>query len=139
MARKYSNTAIETELALLLTDSATEMTVLSGAGHPAVDFTMLLAPDGAAEELVLVTAKVGLTYTIVRGWGGTTAQEHAAGTTVRHGAAAEDFREAAIAYEHLFGVPVYNPLDPTAPPTNAPLIDPLTIVTTVDDTWGGLL
>lgn len=139
MGRSYSNTAAETELATLLTISGLSMTVLLGTGHGAAPFTLILAPDGALEEIVLVTAKVGLDYTITRAWGGTTANEHAAGTVVRHGAVAEDFREAAIAYEHLFGTPVYNPMDPIAPPTNAPLIDPATIVTTVDDTWGGLL
>ena len=91
--RNFSNTAVETETTLLLTISGTSVTVVSNIGHPAAPFTLILAPDGQAEEVTLVTAKAGLVYTVVRGWGGTTAVEHPAGTVVRHGAVAEDFRE----------------------------------------------
>ena len=137
--RNFSNTAVETETTLLLTISGTSVTVVSNIGHPAAPFTLILAPDGQAEEVTLVTAKAGLVYTVVRGWGGTTAVEHPAGTVVRHGAVAEDFREAAIAFEHLFGPPVYSPTDPTAPPTNPPLISPTDYVRKSEPTWGDLL
>lgn len=137
--RNFSNVAVETELALLVDAVTPHITVKETTGHPAVPFTLLLDPDGNLEEIVLATARNGLTYDVVRGWGGTTAVEHAANAKVRHGAVAEDFREAALAYRLLYGTPVYNPNDPTAPPTNPPLLDPATVVTKTGDTWGDLL
>lgn len=137
--RNFSNTAVETELALLVDLTSTQVTVKSAAGHPPVPFTLILSPDASAEEIVLCTAKNGLTYDVVRGWGGTTAVEHPANAKVRHGAVAEDFREAALAYKHLFGDPVYDPNDPSKPPSNAPVIPTNDFVRKSQPTWGDLL
>lgn len=140
MMRNFSNTATETELASLVTAAATQITVKASAtGYPLPPFTAILAPDTLPEEIVLVTARSALVWDVVRGWGGTTASEHKEGTLVRHGAVAEDFREGALAYEHIFGPPSYNPLDPTAPPTNTPLIPVGDTVTRTKDTWADLL
>jgi hypothetical protein len=137
--RYYSNTAVETELALLLDSVAGQMTVVSSAGHPAAPFTVIISPDGALEEIVLVTRKVGLTYDITRAWGGTPAVEHPVGSRVRHGAVAEDFREASLAYQLLYGVPVYSSTDPAALPLNSPLIPVTDYVRKSQATWGDLL
>jgi hypothetical protein len=138
--RNFSNTAVETTLTALVTASATQINVPATAtGYPLPPFTAILAPDASAEEIILVTRRNSQTWDVVRGWGGTAASEHPAGTLVRHGAVAEDFREGAIAYEHLFGAPSYNPLDPTAPPTNTPLIPVGDTVTRSKDTWADLL
>lgn len=137
--RTYSNRAVETELAADIDATTPTITVKEGTGYPAAPFTSLLAPDLQAEEIVLVTAAVGLTWTVVRGWGGTTAVAHPAGTPVIHGAVAEDFREAALAYRQLFGDPQYDPTDPTAPPTNAPLLPLTDVVRKSTDTWADLL
>lgn len=138
--RHFSNAAVETEFVLLVTLTATQVTVKDGSGYPAqVPFTIIASPDGLLEEIMLVTARNGLTWDVQRAFGGTTAQEHPAGAKVRHGAVAEDFREASVVYHHLFGDPVYNPNDPTAPPSNPPILDPADVVTKKDLTWGGLL
>lgn len=137
--RNFSNTAVETELVLLVSVAATQITVKDGSGYPLPPFTITADPDALAEEVMLVTARNGLTWDVVRGWGGTTAVEHAAGAKVRHAATAEDFREAAMVFMHLFGEPVYNPTDPAAPPTNQPLLPLGDVVRRSDDTWRGLL
>lgn len=138
--RHYSNAAVETELVLLVDATATQVTVKESTGYPAqVPFTAQFDPDATPEEIVLVTGRTGNTWDVVRGWGGTTAVEHKAGAKVRHAAVAEDFREAAIVYRHLFGDPQYNPNDPAAPPTNPPLVDPSDYVLRSKNTWGDLL
>ena len=137
--RNFSNTAVETELVLLVSVAATQITVKDGSGYPLPPFTVIADPDMPLEEVMLVLARNGLTWDVVRGWGGTTAVEHAAGAKLRHGAVAEDFREGSMAFTHLFGAPIYNPTDPTAPPANQPLLPPGDVVRRSDDTWGGLL
>lgn len=139
MMRNFSNTAIETELVLLTSISATQITVKDGSGYPPAPFTVTADPDLLQEEVMLVLARNGLTWDVLRGWGGTTAVEHAAGAKLRHAAVAEDFREGAMVFEHLFGEPVYSPTDPTAPPSNPPLLPLLDVVRRSNDTWGDLL
>lgn len=67
-------------------------------GYPSVPFTLVLDPGRSAEEIVTVTAIIGLNLTVTRGTDGTTAQPHDAGAEVRHMATARDFREPA---EHI--------------------------------------
>jgi hypothetical protein len=137
--RNYSNTAVETTIPLELDDVATQFTVESTAGWPVAPFTELIDPDLSAEEIVLVTAYTNKNVTVVRGWGGTTAVRHRAGARLRHGAVAEDFREGAMAFQHLFGDPVYDPNKPGTPPTNPPLVPSDDIVTKAAHTWADLL
>jgi hypothetical protein len=139
MMRNFSNTAVETELTLLLTATGTQVNVKHAGGYPVTPFTAILAPEANQEEIVLVTSRNGLQWDVVRGWGGTQAAEHKPGTVVRHGAVAEDFREGAIAYAHLFGAPIYDPADPAAPPSNTPLVPTADIVTRSKHTWADAL
>lgn len=67
-----------------ITNVATSMPITAAPpeGTPPVPFVMLLEPGSANQELVRVTAvdAAGTTYTINRGWDGTTAAAHATGT-----------------------------------------------------------
>lgn len=138
--RNFSNTAVETSIPLELDDVATSFVVGDTTGWAPAPLTVLLNPDGSAEEIVLVTGYTNQTITsCVRGWGGTTAVRHPAGAKVRHGAVAEDFREAAMAFRHLFGDPVYDPNKPGTPPTNSPVVPVSDMVTKSADTWADLL
>ncbi len=134
--RNFSNNAVETELEVALDLTSTAMIVKEITGHAPCPTTFLVSPDGALEEIVLATSRSGLTYTVVRGWGNTTPLEHPANSKVRHGAVAEDFREAALAYKLLYGDPVYGP---DGVPTNPPLMSPADTVSKADLTWAGLL
>lgn len=137
--RNFSNTAVETTIPQELDDVATQFTVGSTTGWPVAPFTVLADPDLSDEEVMLVTAYVNQLVTVVRGWGGTTAVRHSAGARIRHGAVAQDFREAALAFKQLFGDPVYDPNKPNDPPTNTPIVPVTDMVTRSADTWADLL
>ncbi|OEJ24297.1 hypothetical protein AS594_07140 [Streptomyces agglomeratus] len=81
----YSNTAVETTLTGSIAAGSTSISVGSTGGFP-LTFPYVLALDygSAAEELVTVTAVAGLTLTVTRGFGGTSAQSHSLGAVVRH-------------------------------------------------------
>ena len=91
--RNYSNTSEETTLAALLNAGALSMSVAAAVGYPAVPFAVVIDPAAATEEVVLVTAAVGTTWTITRGYNGTTDQAHASGVAVRHSVIALDLQE----------------------------------------------
>ena len=98
--RNYSATAIETTLVSSITSAATgdttaSVAVVSVSGFPSAPFTVILGPDTNKEEVVTVTAVAGTTLTITRGQDNTQAVAHAAGTTVRHGISAREFKEAS--------------------------------------------
>ncbi|KUJ70793.1 hypothetical protein ACZ90_00285 [Streptomyces albus subsp. albus] len=102
----YSNVAQATTLSGSVSSGATSITVAAVTGFPG-SFPYVLALDygGSAEELVTVTAAAGLTLTVTRGFGGTSAQSHSLGAVVRHvynSVDATDFRthEAATAAVH---------------------------------------
>jgi hypothetical protein len=96
--RNYSATAIETTLVNSITsaatgDTTTSVAVVSVSGFPSAPFTLILQPDTNKEEVVTVTTVVGTTLTITRGQDLTQAVSHAAGSTVRHGISAREFKE----------------------------------------------
>ena len=97
--RNYSATAIETTLVSSMTsaatgDTTTSVAVVSVSGFPStVPFTLILGPDTNKEEVVTVTAITGTTLTVVRGQDLTQAVAHSAGTSVRHGVSAREFKE----------------------------------------------
>lgn len=102
----YSNTAVQTTLSGSISNSATSLNVAATTGFP-VSYPYILALDygSSTEELVSVTSAAGLTLTVVRGFGGTSAQSHSIGAVVRHvynATDATDFRthEAASAAVH---------------------------------------
>lgn len=90
-ARNYSNIAVATTLSSGITDSATSLTVADATGWPAAPFLLVIDPDTASEELVLVGAKSGATFSsLSRGYGGTSAVAHNASDPVTHVIAATD-------------------------------------------------
>tara|TARA_B100001250_G_scaffold239429_1_gene205744 strand:- start:955 stop:2484 length:1530 start_codon:yes stop_codon:yes gene_type:complete len=93
MARKYfSNTAVATTLAASISDADSSLTVNSSTGYPAVPFTIAINAGTSTEEVILVAAKSGTTFsTLTRGHDGSTARAHTSGASVKHVAAAEDF------------------------------------------------
>ena len=101
MARKYfSNTAVATTLSTSISDADTSLTVNSSTGYPAVPFTIAINPGTSSEEIILVGAKSGTTFsTLTRGYDGSTARAHTSGASVKHVAAAEDF-DALYTHTH---------------------------------------
>lgn len=95
MTRKYSSISIETTLASGISNSATSMTVATGAGAALLGgvtlssgnidtFSIALDPDTINEEIVFITANTSDTFTIVRGQSGTSAISHTGGAAVKH-------------------------------------------------------
>src|SRR5688500_1297975 len=85
----YTNTAVATTLAASVDDVATTITVAAAVGYPAVPYAVIVG-SGVTEEVLLVTAAAGTSWTVTRGYDGTTAKAHAAGAAVYHGVIAAD-------------------------------------------------
>lgn len=100
VARNYSSTAAETQLAEACTGSATVLRVASLVGLPSVPFTLIVDAGTVYEEIVTVASIAGTNLTVVRGEDGTTGLPHEVGAPVRHGYTARDAREAA---DHIAG------------------------------------
>ena len=95
MTRKYSSISVETTLASGISNSATSMTVATGAGAALLGgvtlsagnidtFSVAIDPDTQNEEIVFITANSSDTFTIVRGQSGSSAISHSGGATVKH-------------------------------------------------------
>jgi hypothetical protein len=95
MTRKYSSISVETTLASGISNSATSMTVATGAGAALLGgvtlssgnidtFSVAIDPDTINEEIVFITANSADSFTIVRGQSGTSAISHSGGATVKH-------------------------------------------------------
>ena len=93
MARKYfSNTAVATTLSASISDSDSSLTVNSSTGYPAVPFAIAINAGTSSEEVILVGAKSGTTFSsLTRGHDTTTARAHTSGASIKHVATAEDF------------------------------------------------
>lgn len=93
--RQYSNTAAATTLTGDITASSTSVTVNSVTGYPSsFPFTAAIGRATASEELVLVTAVASNTFTVTRGYGGTTGKTHSTGAAFEHVVDATDADEA---------------------------------------------
>jgi hypothetical protein len=99
LKRNYSAIAVETELNSSISASTqggttTSFIVASNSGFPSTyPFTLIVDPDTSKEEVVTVTSGSGTTYTVTRGQDNTQAVAHSAGTVVRHGVSAREFKE----------------------------------------------
>lgn len=104
--RYYSSTASEKTLSSAVSNVDSEIALDSTTGLPvSYPFTLVLDPETATEEIVLVTgpaAGVGKTYAIVRGTGtsngveggdGTSKWDHASGAKAKHMITARDLQE----------------------------------------------
>jgi hypothetical protein len=95
MTRKYSSISVETTLASGISNTATSMTVATGAGAALLGgvtlsagnidtFSVAIDPDTINEEIVFITANSADTFTIVRGQSGTSAISHSGSAAVKH-------------------------------------------------------
>ena len=91
MARLYSSTSVDTTLTSTINAVATSAAVVDATALLSAipisggdTFTIAIDPDTQSEEICVITAVAGNTLTITRALAGTSAQEHVAGTTVRH-------------------------------------------------------
>jgi hypothetical protein len=96
MLLNYSNTAPPVAITAAVTASATTLTVSSTAGYPDAPFLLSLARGTANEEVVLCTAKAATTFTVQRGYDGTTGKAHAVGAVAEHTVSALVYRGAGI-------------------------------------------
>lgn len=88
--RNFSNIAVETNLAVGINATQTDLDVVSDTGWPAVPFTMRIE-----EELILVTVRTGTDFsTIIREYDGTTGVAHTTTPPVTHVVAAIDVGQA---------------------------------------------
>lgn len=93
----YSSVAGQFTLTIAVTGSATILNVNTTTGMPGgLPFKLVLEPGTIREEIVKVTSVGGLALTVVRGWDGTPASSHDAGTPIRHAISAEDLTLARI-------------------------------------------
>jgi len=93
-ARYYSSTAVRTTLAASVSSTDVEVIVASSTNFPSqYPFTLILEKDSANEEIVTVTGLVGASLVVTRGFDGTSARAHSAGTSVEHGVSAKDFTD----------------------------------------------
>ena len=108
--RYYSSTAVDTTLASSCTSSDTTIVVSATTGFPSsYPYTLAIGYDTSTEELVNVVAASGTTLTVGttvgvasvtgRGTDSTTAQIHAAGSTVKHVISGRDLRETQAHYD----------------------------------------
>jgi hypothetical protein len=95
MTHYYSSTAIDTTLSIGIGSADTSMTVQSTTGFPtSYPYTLAVGYDTSSEELVDVTNASGNVLTIIRAVDSTTAQSHAAASTVKHVICGRDLRES---------------------------------------------
>lgn len=96
MARRfYNNVSSPLALTVAVNTSATTLTTGTNTAWPAVPFTAALERGTVNEEVVLVTAKpTSTTFTVTRGYDGTTGKSHAIGAAVELSVAAIDYDEA---------------------------------------------
>lgn len=96
MLRFYSSAARPVLLSDPISDSDTVLTVPSTDGYPDTPFILGIERGTANEEVMLCTDKTSTTFTVTRGYDGTTAIAHDAGVIIEHASAGIDFREAGI-------------------------------------------
>lgn len=92
--RNYLNTVDPTSLSAPLNNSSVTVNVASTAGFPAVPFVGAIDRGTPDEEIVLVSAKTGTTFTVTRGFDGTASVAHLSGAAFEHCTAAIEYREA---------------------------------------------
>lgn len=102
--RNYSNNSTVARLSGSATSASTSLPLVSFAGFPTPPFTAAIERGTEQEEVVLVTAVVGSTVTVTRGYDGTTAKSHTAGADFLHVTVAKDYDEANTHINTTLGV-----------------------------------
>lgn len=96
-ALRYQNLAAPVLLTVPVNDSAVTLTVGSTSSFPDPPFLIGIDRGTPDEEAVLCTAKTPTTFTVTRGFDGTTGVSHAIGALVEHTTTAIVHRRAGIA------------------------------------------
>ncbi len=94
--RKHGNLALPLAITVTINAAATTIDVSSTTDYPEVPFILAIERGTPNEEVMFCTAKGGTSFTVTRGYDGTTAVGHDSGVYVEHVASAIDYREAGI-------------------------------------------
>ena len=93
--RYFSASAAEAQITSGIDETATSLTINISTGYPStMPFIIVVGNGTSSEEVMLVTARSGATFTVTRGYDATNPYSHATGSSVIHAASAIDFREA---------------------------------------------
>ncbi len=92
--RNYLNGAPLLSLSVDVNASDVTLEVTSTAGYPTAPFILALERGTVNEEVVLCTAKTATTFTVTRGWDGTTGKSHSATAVIEHTTSSIDYNEA---------------------------------------------
>jgi len=92
--RNFNNVTTIGTLVAPVAASATSISVQNFNQAPPVPFTATIDRNLATEEIILVTAQSGGALTVIRGYDGTAAQSHSAGSAIEHTAGAIEYTEA---------------------------------------------
>lgn len=92
--RNFSNTAPVQALTSGVNASAVVLPVTSTTGWPGTPFTLAMERGLATEEVCLCTALTSNSFTVTRGYDGTTAQAHSIGASVELCVSSIDYAEA---------------------------------------------
>jgi len=132
-ARQYRSIVEAKTLSAGINNSVTSMTLNSVTTLPSTyQYTLVIDPDTATEEIVTVTANSGgNTLTIVRGQDGTSAQAHTAAAVVKHMITARDLQEPQ---DHIAAVSGVHGVTGTIAPLASPTFTgtPLSTTASVD-------
>lgn len=93
-SRSFINKAPLLPLSVAINTTDTVLQVSSTTGYPNAPFTLAIDRGTSKEEVVLCTAKTSNTFTVTRGYDGTTAVSHSTPATIEHTTAAIDYAEA---------------------------------------------
>lgn len=96
-AFRYNNTSVPVVLVSGINDVDDTLTVGSTASYPQAPFLLGVDRGTSEEEVMLCTAKTSTTFTVTRGYDGTTAVAHNIGAIVEHSSTAISHRRGAIA------------------------------------------
>lgn len=92
--RNYANAALPQALTAGVSDAAVTIPVATTAGYPTAPFILVFERGTANAEAALCTAKTANTFTVTRGFDGTSGVAHDIGTFVEHCSVAIDYAEA---------------------------------------------
>jgi len=127
MAKQYSSTSVQTQLASAISSTATSMTVSANTGATLLGgvtlnagdtFTVAIDPDTIYEEIVYITVRSTDTMTIQRHQAGTSAVAHNASAVVKHVLTSDDliyFRDGVVNGVTLTGTQTLTNKTLTAP------------------------
>lgn len=90
---QFATNVPQTFLASPVAAAATSIPVLSSSSWPATPFTAIFGIGSSLQEAIHVTGVSGTTWTVVRGYDGTVAQNQPLNQTVTHGTIGLHFRE----------------------------------------------